>query len=813
MGEIMQDTKYWNAWKTTRESYEKKELDLSNLELVKLPSGICKLHNLEILNINDNQIQELVPAIGQLINLQYLDASNNRIQNIPVELGQLKNLQCLDLSGNQLSKIPIEIEQLSNLEELHLVNNQLKQIPKEIVQLKNLKEINIDGNPLEFPPIEIAKQGLEAIRGYFNLIKLGAHQKLYEAKLIIVGQGGAGKTCLVHKLLNNDYCLTGQEHTTKGINIKEWKYKQSINGALVDFNVNIWDFGGQEIYSTTHQFFLTKRSLYIFVWDGRSEQENSRFEYWLNVVSLLSGDSPVIIVQNKIDERIQEIDQAELKEKYRNIVDFYKVSCLNSIGIEELTGRIKDEIKRLPHIGTDWPKQWADIRKMLESDTKDYFSLSKYLDICSKVNLDEESALVLSTYLHDLGVILHFQEDFILRNTIILKPDWGTDAVYKVIDSTIVVEDRGRFSMKDMNKIWDRDKYPPKKHIELLQLMIKFELCFEMEGKQGEYISPQLLPIERPELVWDYNNSLRFEYWYDFMPDGIITRFIARNHFFIENNTYWKNGVILRIEGTRALIISEPLNRKIKVYIEGGERQGHLAAIIRKDISHIHQTLNNLPTKLMIPCICKKCTITKSTTAISYFDIFDLNRKISKGRTIVECYKNDEDINLEEFGWILSKQRLRDTDSKIDMANNVFVSYSHKDSEWLDRLKVHLKPYERLGEIASWDDTKIRTGDKWREKIEFAIKQSKVAVLLVSPDFLASNFIAENELPPILDAAAKGGIKIVWIAISASAYNVSPIKHYQCANIPSTPLDSLARYEQNNALVKICDKICSLIYP
>jgi hypothetical protein len=144
----------------------------------------------------------------------------------------------------------------------------------------------------------------------------------------------------------------------------------------------------------------------------------------------------------------------------------------------------------------------------------------------------------------------------------------------------------------------------------------------------------------------------------------------------------------------------------------------------------------------------------------------------------------------------------------------VFISYSHKDAKALERLQVNLKPLERAGVLERWDDTRIKTGQRWKEEISKALASAKVAVLLISADFLASDFIASDELPHLLAAEEKEGLVVMPVILSPCRFKQTPsLSRFQAVNLPEKPLSSLTKAKKDAVWVKLTEDIEAVLHP
>lgn len=607
------------------------ELDLSCNELEELPSEIGRISTLSKLNLSYTQIRSLPPEFSWLRNLRILDLSYTQIVTLPIEITQLIKLRTLDLSVNCLKELPPEIGQLANLRTLDLHDNQLNSLPLEIGQLISLIILDLTGNPLPSLPPEIREDGCISIINFYRQQLEQDTDRLYEAKLLIIGEGGAGKTTLLNKICNPNYRLKSSESSTKGIDIVKWSFPVEDSK---EFQVNIWDFGGQEIYHATHQFFLTKRSLYALVADSR--KEDTDFYYWLNVVELLSDSSPLLIINNEKQDRKRDINERQLRGEFTNLKEVLATNLATNRGLLEILSTVKHYVCNLPHIGTELPRTWVKVREALERNSRNYISLEEYLSICEKngfTNLKDK--LQLSSYLHDLGVCLHFQEDDLLLKTIVLKPTWGTDAVYKVLDNPVVIYNRGKFNRNDLEDIWHEDKYATMR-AELLRLMMNFKLCYEIPSCPGVYIAPELLDPNQPNYSWDETDNLFLRYEYEFMPKGILTRFIVEMHSIIENQKcVWKGGVVLNNDHSRAEVIEYYRYHKGEIRIRvSGKRKRDLLTTVRHELEKIHRSYERLRYKTFVPCNCSTC---KSSQEPHFYLLQTLYKFLDDNQDNIQC--------------------------------------------------------------------------------------------------------------------------------------------------------------------------------
>jgi len=649
-------------------------LDLSSNQLTVLPEAIATLTNLTTLDLRDNQLTALPEAIASLTNLTSLYLSHNQLTTLPEAIASLTNLTDLDLWNNQLTALPEAIGNLTNLTTLDLDNNQLTALPEAIASLTNLENLDLRRNPINIPSEILAPTGASwespkakpILDYYFATRDPDQTHIFYEAKLLLVGEPGAGKTSLANKILNADYKLKSEteDTSTQGIDILDWEFIGTNGNA---YKIHIWDFGGQDIYHSTHQFFLTERACYLLVADDR--KENTDHYFWLQSIQLLSKNSPVYLIQNEKGGRLCTLNANQLRGEFENLRDAHRTNLSNNSGLDTIRLVLQRELETLIPNGIRFPYKWLDVRYSLENDGRNYIDNSEYEAICRRYGITRKDEMQnLSRFLHELGIVLHFQKDFILSQRLILKPNWGTTAVYKILDNPTVKTNLGQFTDADLGHIWADKEYADIRH-QLLQLMKEFKVCYEIPRRQGHYIAPHLLSPETPAyspLTTDNSLILRYRYT-GFMPKGILTRFIVEMHKDIENVSdpsqaaVWKNGVVLNKRAARAEVIEHYIQREIHIRVSGN-RPRDLLTLVYDKFEDIHEQFygddlseQESPYQTLIPCNCPTC---KPSADPYTFPLNLLQTWLDEGRFEIQCYRKGanvrirsliDDVMLEDF--------------------------------------------------------------------------------------------------------------------------------------------------------------------
>jgi len=577
------------------------QLYLWGNELTGLPPEISQLNNLKELEINLNQLTSLPPKISQLTNLTSLSLSGNKLTSLPPEIAQFTKLIELYISHNQLKNLLPEIGQLSNLTKIDLSSNQLTSLPKEAIALHNLENIYLLDNPLEIaiPAKWVGKKHrrnshAQEILAYYKRIYEEGGRELGEARVLVVGEGGVGKTSIVKRLIDNTF--NDQEDTTLIVE------KRPL--PLGDVRAQVWDFGGQEHMHATHQFFFSGRSLYLLVFDTRGSLEQNKVEYWLTLINAYSKNAPVILVGNKCDQHEMDLEKRRLREKYPNIRGFVGTSASTGKHIEELRQKIQEEVRAMPQVRVLFSADYLAVKDEMENLDKPHISHEQFIEICERHGVsDAKDQDTLLDLLHDLGTVLYFRDadgNPLLPALGVLNPNWVTGGVYRIVTHAALKDKfKGKLTMNLLREILSAPEYS--RHCEdIAKLLERFELCYRADD--SVYWLPSLMEKDEPAAIGDFTTTMKFEYWYPELPKSVIVRFIVKAHKMILDSQVWRYGVVLKLDGNIALARADERDKRISILITGEESTRRDAlAILRSHFDDIHAMFATPPEAFIYP--------------------------------------------------------------------------------------------------------------------------------------------------------------------------------------------------------------------
>ncbi|PIY07935.1 MAG: hypothetical protein COZ18_14900 [Flexibacter sp. CG_4_10_14_3_um_filter_32_15] len=317
--------------------------EFSNLDF----STVETMESIEVIDCsyNKTELEKITISAAVFPNLKHLYFFESKIKEIEL-VGSFPKLETLHLAKNSLSELKIDFEDFPVLETLYLYGNSIDNIPKELFDKERYNAI-------------------QDIKTYFLSLQ-GEVDYLHEAKLILIGNGEVGKTSIRIRLNDKEKPLPKKEERTQGLDIESYTI-HSLSTSItkqkrkIDFELHVWDFGGQGRYREVQQLFCSRKSLYIYVTSHDDtpirDEDYVGYQYWLSMANAFSYDekdkkpSPILCVVNKIDEDTRQVVGAmTMQEQFGNVVDFIRISCEKLTNFSQLEQKIRET---LPLVSSD----------------------------------------------------------------------------------------------------------------------------------------------------------------------------------------------------------------------------------------------------------------------------------------------------------------------------------------------------------------------------------------------------------------------------------------------------------------------------
>ena len=419
-------------------------LHLTNNRLQQLPQTIGQLAGLTRMYVSHNRLSGLPIELGELANLTRLDASHNVLASVPPELGRLAKLTVLELADNQLTGLPDELDGLAKLTVLGLAGNRLESLPESLAGIAALENIHLHDNPgLHLSPTVLGPDSRHTVTGaasargpsaksilefYFARLT-GKTRPLNEARLILLGPAGAGRTSLVQAMRD----LPFHEHgdATPGVALCDLSLDA---GGGAPLTVHVWDFSGHVVTRPLHPLFFSSRALYGVVLSGRDGREEADAEDTLRMIRDFGADDhgqvpPVIVALNQwqVPGRRPAVDRNALRERYPFIRGFVETDCKIKKGIAVLKAALARELERLPWVREPFPDAWHAVRHALTAGDSAWSCMTDdaYRALCAVHGVtDDGQQEYLADVLHHLGTILRFCDQPAPHPAALLHPAW-----------------------------------------------------------------------------------------------------------------------------------------------------------------------------------------------------------------------------------------------------------------------------------------------------------------------------------------------------------------------------------------------------
>ncbi len=641
------------------------ELYLMDNQLTALPESLGQLTQLQTLYLCRNRLRFLPHTIGDLLELKDLPIEGNQIREFPKSIENLRKLRLLVVSlqdeGNQIAGVPDEVRHLTMLEELYLDGCEIHDLPEWFGELTRLSSLTLRNNPLNPELAAAYKQGLDAVKRYLYEMAKGARER-YEAKLLILGDGNEGKTCVSRALRGLPFRV---QKTTHGVDVAQWKFTHPDHRAdpEKEITLNIWDFEGQEISHQTHQFFLTSQSLYLLVFKCRDQFLLDRAEYWLDTIRARAPKAKVAIVISQCEGRMPLVPLDRIQAQYSDLLAkewFFPVGCKDGSNITKLRNFLQRWAADLEYMGSSWPLSYEKAESRLKARAKKSgtacITRDKLNAAFKRAGVSEDGYEDAAAAMARLGVITQFPDCPDLRDFVVLRPQWLTKAISKVMEDKKLSTDQGEIALQRMETMWKKDY--PGMFATFHDCMKEFELCYDLEDDVRSCLVPLRFGYLRPAIPWSDNAGMkvrRVEYKLNIRPPmGIMSRFIVKTHHMIRKTAekpkgvYWHNGVFLHCgEGplcSEALCEFVPEERKLRIEVRAAYPQ-NMCEQIHAYVKAVFSFFSGLEAERSYGCIMVDSETGAEKRCSGVHTEKRIYTAISKQRPTIDCEFEEHEID------------------------------------------------------------------------------------------------------------------------------------------------------------------------
>lgn len=817
------------------------QLDLSNNEISSL-ENLDTLVNLTFLDLERNRITEIknlqnnqhirtlglssnnieqLSGIAHLAALETLYLGRNKIKSVN-ELASLKSLKRIVLTDNMVTSIrPL----------LPLMQTG---IPVELryALVKDEPGIFVKGNPIADPPMEVIALGSKSIIGHFKKGNRYGEKKLEVLKLILMGNSGVGKTNFSQFLRKKQ--LSQKHHSTDSLDIQSWKAPFLKTETGESMLVNIFDFGGQDYYHDLHRLYYSHDTAYVLLWDTgsnfyaeRTEEladktqlvyEDFPVEYWLEsikyvlygkeaydyaaatkvidstnpspasqsadiaaampsqsvVMADLSTTAPVLVLQNKIDQGEGLLNQVTLRESYPNITTFFNVSLAKKLRVKSIDEVLEACLSKLNLSGrTLISYQHEIIEKYLASNIPfEVLTLSQFKDKCAsllpskKKMLDNTDAKTIASVLTNLGIV-YFDQPAPGESgdgVVFTRIDKLNELIKHVMSAAKLGAEKGIFHEAKLADI----EYQK----QLLPLLIKNKSIIPIQP--GVFLVPQFLPVNADPHVLTFTEAfihchIRYvytAYFHKLLLMSLFAKFLSKQSATADNSNpiksiyYWRNG----------LILSQEINGRVQMAFIKFLKERDACRIEIRTLYPFERTGLEREIEKELDELNKGWSYSKQVS-VNSDDFFEVSAMVKQVKNKDFIFRGRNKIfTVNDFKHLVTFEQV---------PKKLFISYSSKNTGFVSRFWTHLDVLKTAGYIEPWYDRKIEPGSRWDENIQKEMLSSDLVIFLLSPDFLATPYIMNEEVKNAMKMEDDKKCELFFIQLLHCSWIETDLKRYQ----------------------------------